>query len=90
MTGNPDLLEQPPSSAFDYEFSSECVLIDPFKCDLNLIVDKECLLAYSLASEGFCAMWAGCRASYGASSFKTAFEVHVSIQFQMCNWLIIN
>ena len=63
----------------DYEFNSECVVIDPYRCDLNLIVDRECLLAYPLAGDGFSAMWAGCRASFGAYRVKTAFEVHASI-----------
>ncbi len=65
----------------EYEFSNEYVVIDPFTCDLNLAVDKECLLAYPLSGEGFSSMWAGCRATYGTYDAKTVFEVHASIIF---------
>lgn len=64
---------------YEFEFSHEDVVIDPYSCDLNLIVDKECLLAYPISTEGFCSMWAGCRATYGVNSGKVAFEVHASI-----------
>lgn len=70
-------MEQTSADNYEYEFSHEDVVIDPYSCDLNLIVDKECLLAYPLSSEGFCAMWAGCRATYGVTSSRVAFEVHV-------------
>lgn len=75
-----------PSSAenqgnYEYEYSPEDVVIDPFTCDLNLVVDKECLLAYPLSSAGFCSMWAGCRATYGVSSGRVAFEIHVNTTF---------
>jgi hypothetical protein len=63
----------------EYEFSAEDVVIDPYSCDLNLIVDKECLLAYPISSEGFCSMWAGCRATHGVYTGRVAFEVHASI-----------
>ena len=69
------------NSSNESEFSNECVLIDPYTCDLNLVVDKDCLLAYPLSSEGFCSMWAGCRANFGVKNSKTAFEVHASITF---------
>ena len=68
-----------PASTVEYEFSGEDVVIDPYSCDLNLIVDKECLLAYPISSEGFCSMWAGCRATYGVGSGRVVFEVHASI-----------
>jgi hypothetical protein len=67
-----------PPSPFEYEFSADDVVIDPYGCDLNMCVDKECLLAYPLASEGFCSMWAGCRATHGVHSGRVAFEVHAS------------
>ncbi len=65
----------------EYEFSNEYVVLDPFTCDLNLAVDKECLLAYPLSGEGFSSMWAGSRATYGTYDTKTVFEVHASIKF---------
>ena len=54
-------------------------MIDPNGCDLNMNIDKECLQAYPISTEGFCSMWAGCRATYGVNNFKVAFEVHASI-----------
>ena len=69
------------NSSNESEYSTECVVIDQFACDLNLVVDKECLLAYPLSTEGFCSMWAGCRANFGVKDSKTAFEVHASITF---------
>jgi hypothetical protein len=63
----------------EYEFSPEDVVIDPYTCDINLIVDKECLLAYPLSTEGFCSIWAGARSTHGVYSGKVAFEVHASI-----------
>jgi hypothetical protein len=65
--------------ANDFEFSDEDVIIDPYNCDLNLIIDKECLLAYPQTAEGFCLMWAGAKATYGVDSGRIAFEVHVTI-----------
>lgn len=62
-----------------FEFSSEDVVIDPYTCDLNLVVDKDCLLAYPLSNDGFCSMWAGCRSTFGVNSGRVAFEVHASI-----------
>ena len=69
----------PLSSQVD-EYTDESVLLDQHSCDLNLIVDKECLLAYPMDSDGFYMMWAGCRATYGVDSMcgRVAFEVHVS------------
>lgn len=61
------------------ESTNESVLLDPQTSDLNLIVDKECLLAYPMSEEGFSSMWAGCRANYGVDSGKIAFEVNVRI-----------
>ncbi len=58
----------------DYESG---VLIDQLSCDLNLIIDKDCLLAYPISGEGFCSMWAGCRANYGVYCSKIAFEINV-------------
>jgi hypothetical protein len=64
----------------EFEYSPEDVVIDPHTCDLNLIVDRECLLAYPISTEGFCSMWAGCRATYGVhTSGQVAFEVHACI-----------
>ena len=65
-----------------FEFSPEDVVIDPYTCDLNLVVDKECLLAYPLSNDGFCSMWAGCRSTFGVNSGRVAFEVHASIQLE--------
>lgn len=62
----------------DYESG---VLIDQFSADLNLIIDKECLLAYPISGEGFCSMWAGCRANYGVDFSKVAFEINVRVLF---------
>lgn len=59
----------------DYESG---VLIDQLSADLNLIIDKDCLLAYPISGEGFCSMWAGCRANYGVNFSKVAFEINVS------------
>lgn len=70
---------EPEANNYEYEFSHEDVVIDPYSCDLNLIVDRDCLLAYPLSSEGFCSMWAGSRATYGVSSGRVVFEVHVGI-----------
>lgn len=75
---------------YEYEFSQEDVVIDPYSCDLNLVVDKECLLAYPLSSEGFCSMWAGCRSTYGVSSGRVAFEIHVDYYFFFLNLTFIN
>lgn len=63
----------------EFEFGPEDVVIDPYTCDLNIIIDKECLQAYPVSTEGFCLMWAGCRATHGVKNFKVAFEVHASI-----------
>ena len=65
----------------DGENDYECgVVIDQYNCDLNLVVDKEVgLLAYPLSGEGFCSMWAGCRANYGVDAAKVAFEINVNI-----------
>ena len=54
------------------------VLIDQFNADLNLIIDKECLLAYPISGDGFCSMWAGCRANYGVDKAKVVFEINVT------------
>lgn len=69
-----------------FEFSPEDVVIDPYTCDLNLVVDKECLMAFPLSNDGFCSMWAGCRSTFGVNSGRVAFEVHASI----CHELICN
>ncbi len=69
------------AAATDYEYCEEDVVIDPYNCDLNLTVDKECLLAYPLTSDGFCSLWAGCFATYGVSSRRVAFEVFVGLAF---------
>ncbi len=54
------------------------VSIDQYTSDLNLIIDKEAgLLAYPMSGEGFCSMWAGCRANYGIDHGKIAFEVNL-------------
>lgn len=58
----------------DYESG---VLIDQLSADLNLIIDKDCLLAYPISGEGFCSMWAGCRANYGVNFSKVAFEINL-------------
>lgn len=64
----------------DYEFGVGDVVIDPYSSDLNLVVDKECLLAYPVTyTSGLCSMWAGCRATYGVSRGRAAFEVHASL-----------
>ena len=57
------------------------VLIDQSTSDLNLIIDKECLLAYPISGDGFCSMWAGCRANYGVNKSKVAFEINVNKGF---------
>lgn len=62
----------------EYEYSDEDVVIDPYNSDLNLVIDKECLLAYPLSNEGFAHMWAGARATYGVQCGRAAFEVFVS------------
>ena len=62
------------SDTSDYESG---VLIDQYTSDLNLIVDKECLLAYPIAGDGFCSMWAGCRANSGIDHDKVAFEINI-------------
>ncbi len=62
----------------DCDLTNESVLLDPQTSDLNLIIDKECLLAYPMSDEGFGSMWAGCRANYGIDSGKVAFEINVS------------
>ncbi len=54
------------------------VLIDQFNSDLNLIIDKDCLLAYPISGDGFCSMWAGCRANYGVNGSKVVFEINVN------------
>ena len=79
-------MDQELNSSNESEFSHECVVIDTNACDLNLNVDKDCLLAYPISSEGFCSMWAGCRANYGVKNTKTAFEVHASISFHLFNF----
>jgi len=66
---------------YEFDFSQDDVVIDPYTNDLNLIIDKECLLAYPLSGEGFSSMWAGCKATYGVNSGKVAFEAHASIKF---------
>ena len=63
----------------EYDFSEEDVVLDPYNSDLNLIIDKECLLANPLSTEGFSLMWAGCRATYGIPSGRGAFEVYVIV-----------
>ena len=63
---------------FNYEPNGESVLIDPFSCDLNLIVDSDCLLAYPMSDEGFNMIWAGCRSNYGVNTSKILFEVHLT------------
>ena len=63
------------------ESTNESVLLDNKTSDLNLIVDKEGTLAYPMSEDGFCSMWAGCRANYGIFSGKVAFEVNVSFVF---------
>ena len=68
----------------EYEFNNECVVIDPYNSDLNLIIDKELLLAFPISTEGFCQMWAGCKATHGVNSDRAVFEVHVSF-FCLCN-----
>jgi heterogeneous nuclear ribonucleoprotein U-like protein 1 len=68
------------SNYIDYvDYGSEYVVIDPQNCDLNLIIDRECFLAYPISTEGFCQMWASCRATHGVNgnSGKVAFEVHL-------------
>lgn len=62
------------SDTSDYESG---VLIDQYTSDLNLTVDAECLLAYPIAGDGFCSMWAGCRANSGINHDKVAFEINV-------------
>jgi hypothetical protein len=62
----------------EYEYSDDEVVLDPYNSDLNLIIDKECLLAYPHSTEGFAMMWAGCRATYGVACGRAAFEVFVS------------
>ena len=62
----------------EYEFSEEDVVLDPYNSDLNLIIDKDCLLANPLSTEGFALMWAGCRGTYGVPCGRAAFEVYVS------------
>lgn len=64
--------------SMDYEYSEEDVVIDPYNCDLNLIIDRECLLAYPQTTDGFCLMWAGAKATYGTSEGRVVFEVHLS------------
>jgi heterogeneous nuclear ribonucleoprotein U-like protein 1 len=58
----------------------EGVTIDTNNSDLNLIVDKDCLLAYPMEDEGFCYMWAGCKANFGVKSGRVVFEVHLEDQ----------
>jgi hypothetical protein len=82
-------MENDYSPNVDYEFSNDYVVIDPFTCDLNLAVDKECLLAYPLSGEGFSSMWAGCKATYGALDTKTVFEVHASIMLILQQKIVI-
>ena len=65
-------------SPFNYEVNGDSVLIDPYNCDLNLVIDADCLLAYPMSEDGFSLLWAGCRANYGVSGSKVAFEVHLS------------
>ena len=60
------------------ESTNESVLLDNQTSDLNLIIDKECLLAYPMSEDGFCSLWAGCRATYGVESGRIAFEVNVN------------
>jgi hypothetical protein len=62
----------------EYDFSEEDVVLDPYNSDINLIIDKECLLANPLSTyEGFSLIWAGCRATYGVFCDRAAFEVYV-------------
>ena len=67
----------------EFEFNNECVLIDPYSTDLNIVLDKELLLAYPLTTDGFCLMWAGCKATHGVSSGRIVFEARVSSFFAL-------
>ena len=66
-------------TSYDNDSTNESVLLDQQNSDLNLIIETECLLAYPMSQDGFCSMWAGCRANYGVESGRVAFEIMVNI-----------
>ncbi|CAL1261481.1 unnamed protein product [Larinioides sclopetarius] len=59
------------------EIDETIVTLDTYNSDLNLVIDGSLYSAHPLTNEGFAFMWAGARATHGASKGKFCFEVKI-------------
>ncbi|GFT93361.1 heterogeneous nuclear ribonucleoprotein U-like protein 1 [Nephila pilipes] len=59
------------------EIDETIVKLDTYNSDLNLIIDASCYSATPMVCEGFAFMWAGARATHGATTGKFCFEVKI-------------